>query len=207
MTLRLARYDDVLSPERRSEINSFLHEPGWKFGWKSNSKNDTFSFWHKHFAGARESGDAHQYECAAELEQNAPVIYGAWVYIAHRHFSNGERLVRCYANAHTYGSDGTLHTDSHAPDSCTAIYYPHDRWSPNWGGETVFFDAGNRDIVACAYPRPNRLVIFSGTIPHAARGVTRTCPVLRVTLMFKTFAPEANHGTADRSRPEENPDQ
>ncbi|MDB5411241.1 MAG: hypothetical protein JWL84_6153 [Rhodospirillales bacterium] len=26
----------------------------------------------------------------------------------------------------------------------------------------------------------------NGTIPHAARGVARTCPAMRMTLMFKT---------------------
>jgi SM-20-related protein len=30
--------------------------------------------------------------------------------------------------------------------------------------------------------------VFKGNIPHLARGVSRTCPVLRITLMFKTNA-------------------
>jgi SM-20-related protein len=29
-------------------------------------------------------------------------------------------------------------------------------------------------------------VVFPGLIPHVARGVSRTCPMLRITLMFKT---------------------
>jgi hypothetical protein len=32
----------------------------------------------------------------------------------------------------------------------------------------------------------DRLVIFRGNYPHVARGVSRTCPALRITLMFKT---------------------
>jgi SM-20-related protein len=42
------------------------------------------------------------------------------------------------------------------------------------------------DIVSAVYPKPNRFVVFSGNIPHVARGVSRTCPKLRITLMYKT---------------------
>ena len=98
----------------------------------------------------------------------------------------GHTLMRCYANGQPYGSDGSLHTDSASPRSFTSVYYPHGRWSPNWGGETLFFNQEETDIVASIYPKPNRLVIFSGTVPHVARGVSRICPVLRITLMFKT---------------------
>jgi SM-20-related protein len=98
----------------------------------------------------------------------------------------GHRLVRCYANGQTYGSDGNLHTDTTLANSYTSVYYPHEAWFPDWGGETVFFNAAKDDIIACVYPKPNRIVIFDGTVPHVARGVSRVCPVLRVTLMFKT---------------------
>jgi SM-20-related protein len=30
------------------------------------------------------------------------------------------------------------------------------------------------------------MLMFEGTLPHVARGVSRICPVMRVTLMFKT---------------------
>jgi len=95
-------------------------------------------------------------------------------------------LTRCYANGAPHGSEGSIHTDSVSDQSRTVIYYPHTKWHPNWGGETLFFNKEQTDVVACVYPRPNRLLVFSGTIPHVARSVSRVCPVLRVTLMFKT---------------------
>ena len=73
-----------------------------------------------------------------------------------------------------------------ASNSYTTIYYPHAEWHPNWGGETVLFNADRTDITAAIYPRPGRLFTFRGTIPHVGRGVSRACPKLRVTLMFKT---------------------
>jgi len=127
------------------------------------------------------------YDCADELQRKAPLLHTFWSGLA-KTALKGHTLVRCYANGHTFGSDGSLHTDSVSPRSFTSIYYPHDRWSPNWGGETVFFNREETDIVASIYPKPNRLLIFQGAIPHVARGVSRICPVLRVTLMFKTEA-------------------
>jgi SM-20-related protein len=187
----LTRVDNLLQDDQRKLINNFLHGPGWKFGWKSRANTDVYSFWHKHFAGAIQpdhlsSERAEEpYDCADELQRKAPLLHTFWQGLE-KTALKGHTLVRCYANGHTYGSDGSLHTDSVSPRSFTSIYYPHERWSPNWGGETVFFNQEETDIVASIYPKPNRLLIFQGTIPHVARGVSRTCPVLRITLMFKT---------------------
>jgi SM-20-related protein len=182
--------NDVLPDEHRATVNNFLHvgsgDAGWKFGWRSSyNKADSFMFWHRHFGGYRHSGgDANPYDCEPELEP-FPIILAFWRYLA-SDLLRGHRLIRCYANGATYGSDGTLHTDSKVPGTYTCVYYPHSGWHPDWGGETVFFNQEKTDIIASVYPRPNRMLVFDGTIPHVARGVSRTCPVLRVTLMFKT---------------------
>jgi SM-20-related protein len=181
--------DDVLGDEQRRAVNNFLHEDGgaagWKFGWKSQGKGDTFMFWHRHFGGYLHiSEENNAYDCESELEP-FPLIRTLWRQLS-GNLLVGHRLIRCYANGATYGSDGTTHTDSTRPGTYTCVYYPHQVWHPDWGGETVFFNRDKTDIIAAVYPRPNRMVVFDGTIPHVARGVSRTCPVLRVTLMFKT---------------------
>jgi 2OG-Fe(II) oxygenase superfamily len=127
-----------------------------------------------------------KYDCAEEVKGKAPLIFAFWQHLSTTLFK-GHTLVRCYANAQAYGSDGTIHTDSRSDDSYTAVYYPHAFWSPDWGGETVLFNFDKTDIVASIYPKPNRLLVFKGNIPHVARGVSRICPVLRVTLMFKSI--------------------
>jgi SM-20-related protein len=180
-------HDDVLADEQRRNVNNFLHYYGgnaaWQFGWKSQDNKDSFSYWHRHFGGYR-PGNGEAYDCESEVKP-FPVIDAFWRLLASELLA-GHRLIRCYANGHTYGSDGTTHTDSSLPGTYTCVYYPHKTWHPDWGGETVFFNQDKTDIAACVYPRPNRMVVFDGTIPHVARGVSRTCPVLRVTLMFKT---------------------
>jgi len=175
----------------RKKIYGFLNRPGWQFGWKSVPGDDQYSFWHKHFAGHLivdhmiKEGQQQPYDCDQELKEKAPIIHQLWRTLKQRELK-GHVLVRCYANGQPYGCEGTIHTDSISHSSYTSVYYPHDKWQPNWGGETVFFNPERNDIVASIYPRPNRLVIFPGVIQHVARGVSRTCPALRITLMFKT---------------------
>lgn len=192
----IMRIDGVAKLDERKELFDFLNQPGWSYGWKSSAKTDNFSFWHKHFAGPR--GGNLEYEpqsksnglsdCAYELERGYPLILRLW-----RHLQavalKDHILVRCYANGLPFGSEGTLHIDSRAPKSFTTIYYPHETWHPDWGGETVFFDERRAEIIGAIYPRPNRAVMFRGMIPHVARGVTRVCPVMRITLMFKSELP------------------
>jgi len=181
--------DEILTGDQRRALNNYLHrdsdKAGWAFGWRSRGAKDQFSFWHRHFAGyILAGGDATAYDCEPELRQ-FPVIHALWLELAEL-MPEKHRLIRCYANGHTYGSDGTVHTDTALPNTYTTIYYPHESWHPDWGGETVFFNRARDEIVASIYPRPNRMLIFDGRIPHVARGVSRLCPVLRVTLMFKT---------------------
>jgi SM-20-related protein len=179
------KIDNLLTEQQRQPLYNFLRRGGWKYGWKSNGKEDTFAFWHRHFAGHLHKNKTPAYDCAEELKKNVPPLFGIWQELEQRIF-NGHTLIRCYANAHAYGIDGTIHTDSRKDNRYTAVYYPHDAWEPNWGGETVLFNQDKTDIVGAFYPKPNRLAVFKGNIPHVARGVSRTCPVLRITLMFKT---------------------
>lgn len=185
--------DNILPDAARQALNNSLHgdnvRAGWKFGWKSRSTEDAFSFWHRHFAGyINIAEEANAYDCEPEIA-DFPLIHDLWFYLSSGPLA-GHRLIRCYANGHTYGSDGTVHVDTKLAGSYTSVYYPHRVWSPDWGGETVFFNEDRTDIIACVYPKPNRLVVFDGRIPHVARGVSRLCPVLRVTLMFKTDKPD-----------------
>jgi SM-20-related protein len=178
------KIDNLLTEQQRLPLYNFLRHAGWKYGWKSNSKEDTFAFWHCHFAGHLKARDKSAYDCADELKKNVAPLHAIWLELERRIFK-GHTLIRCYANAHAYGIDGTLHTDSRKDNRYTAVYYPHETWEPNWGGETVLFNADKTDIIGAFYPKPNRLAVFKGNIPHLARGVSRTCPVLRITLMFK----------------------
>ncbi len=184
----IAVFDDVLPLEFQQQLLDFLNLPGWAFGGFSDTAPGASRYWFKHFAGVVRDGGEQltPNEFAAALEQCAPLVSRMWRMLE-RGMMSGHRLTRCYANGYPSGAEGGLHLDSNVDSHFTAIYYPHLSWHPNWAGETVFFDKSGQDIIASVYPKPNRLVVFRGAIPHVARGVSRICPQLRITLMFKTM--------------------
>ena len=94
------------------------------------------------------------------------------------------RVVRQYANGHTYGLGGQAHTDDSRPGCFTLLYYPMPEWHPQWEGETFFY-ATTGEVISAIVPRPNRAVFFDSRIPHAGRAPARACPALRVTVAFK----------------------
>ena len=185
----IAVHDDFLGRDDQQALLDFLRGPGWGYGAFSDPSPDASRYWYKHFAGYVKTGvETHDpAEIENELTQNAPLAAKAW-----RHIQStilpGHWLTRCYANGYPFGAEGGLHLDSNIRGHYTALYYPHLAWHPNYSGETVFFNEAGSDIIASIFPRPNRLVVFPGTVPHVARSVSRKCPELRITLMFKTAA-------------------
>ena len=118
-----------------------------------------------------------------DLTRNAPIVSTLWQALK-AGVMRGHALTRCYANGYPVGAEAVDHAQRFG---FPGIYYPNLDWDPNYAGETVFFTADGSDIIRSVYPRPNRLVIFPGTIPHVARALTSRCPHLRITLMFKTM--------------------
>ena len=178
-------FENALTPESHAQMSAYLRGPGWAYGAYSDAETRGVRYWYKHFAGMALRADEVSDAASAEAELAAfPPIAAMWSAIRNRYMPDCE-LIRSYANGYPYGADGGVHLDADVADHLTALYFAHPRWEPNWGGETVFFDRDLKDIVATAYARPNRLVIFPGDLPHVARGVSRACEELRITLMFK----------------------
>jgi SM-20-related protein len=103
------------------------------------------------------------------------------------------RVIRQYANGHTYGLGGDAHVDDTRPGAFTLLYYPNPEWHAEWQGETVFFD-GAGEIALAVRPQPNRAIFFDSRISHAGRAPGRSCPALRVTVAFKLEAVSARRG-------------
>jgi SM-20-related protein len=180
-------YDDFLEEAEQKILLAHLLAPGWAYGAYSDPTPGSSRYWYKHFAGYVRDGKEGRTEVGVERELSAAseIIFRVWLKLKAGPLA-GHMLTRCYANGYPSGAEGGVHIDSNVPDHFTAIYYPHLAWRPSYGGETVFFNADGSDLIFCAYPKPNRLVVFPGVVPHAARAVSRACAELRVTLMFKT---------------------
>ena len=70
--------------------------------------------------------------------------------------------------------------------SYTILYYSNIKWDINYGGETLFYDPNNLEIISAIQPKPGRFVVFDSTLPHSARPIQSNCPYLRYTIAVKT---------------------
>jgi hypothetical protein len=61
------------------------------------------------------------------------------------------------------------------------LYYIGRTWEHAWGGETLFFDQRNRDLVYASPYVPNRAILFDGLTPHTIRAPTTLVPHPRRT--------------------------
>ena len=106
----------------------------------------------------------------------------------------GERYrpYRAYTNHTAFGEMLYSHCDC-APDQreLTALWFMSTHWEREWGGETMFFD-GSGDAMFCVSPRPGRLVLFDGAIPHVGRPPSRICYAPRYTFAIKLAAVPAS---------------
>lgn len=185
----IAVMDDFVPAHLRMRLTALTESNIWRYGWKAAETQTGHGFWHSHFAGDNEDKEAC---CEHELVGRPLVepVLALW-HLIRDSLAPDHVPVRVYANGHTYGGDGHLHTDSERPNHFTSLYYAHPDWEANWAGETVFFERGRRDVVKSVSPMPGRLVHFRGDIPHAARSPSRDCPALRAVIVIKTVRPEA----------------
>jgi len=166
-------------PELAQRLHKLIATGTWRYGWRSN-KSLGYAHWNRDFASA---GPENGLDIASSL-QNVE-IQEAWNYIQSVYFPN-TALLRCYANAHTFGIEGYPHTDSNRAHDRTVVVYMNQKWLREWGGETTVYNGD--DVIYTELPKFNKGLIFYGDQFHCARPIGRLCPDLRMTLMFK-FAP------------------
>jgi SM-20-related protein len=182
---RIVMSDTSVPKTVQRSITEFTKKPIWQYGWQSNARRDRHCYWHAHFAGG--DGNSRR-NCLAELQANtaAQPILDLWNVLS-QGILKGHEPLRAYANSHTFGVEGYVHTDNEDTENYfSTIYYAHPVWHANWCGETVFYNKDSTDIVASIYPKPGRLISFHGATPHCARAPSRDCAELRIVVVFKT---------------------
>lgn len=154
----------------------WLHNANWSYGWKSN-KDINFGHWNTDIT---KTGINNNVDVSDRLPD---VFVPIWAKIKEQYPE--AILTRCYANQHTFGTEGYIHTDTERKEDQTCVVYMTPEWDADWGGETVFFNNDKTEILKSVLPKFGRTAIFSGNIQHCARGVSRICNRARMTLMFK----------------------
>ena len=167
---------DDLAPEAlRAAVWGACLAPRWSFGNRSTTSQSSRPFWMMDLDGVAAADQLFEHaRPTCERLAGAPL-----------------RVLRQYANGHTYGLGGRPHHDDIRPGTYTLLYYPMPAWEPAWEGETLFFDArGN--VAAGIALAPNRGVFFDARMAHSARAPSRDCAELRVTIAYKLIVASAS---------------
>jgi SM-20-related protein len=101
------------------------------------------------------------------------------------------RIERVYANLTLYGDVQLVHDDG---DIWTALYFANSVWEPDWGGELHFY-GDSPDLSIAIQPRPGRLVVFDGLLPHRAGVPSKLCLEPRITVALKFRRPPCESPT------------
>lgn len=186
--MKSIRQIETLFPaDLANKLEAYVANAPYKYGWPSN-KNIGYSHWNYSIV---KGGALNGLEVADKLP---PLLAEAWEHLQ-KHYLGEQTLIRCYTNAHTFGVEGYPHTDSIREHDHTVVVYMNREWKREWGGETMLYDGYN--IVHAELPKFNKGLVFKGNQYHTARSVSRICPELRRTLMFK-FAPKNIDPKRDR---------
>jgi hypothetical protein len=178
-------FDKLLPAALLSAVQEyFATQIRWQYGWPQGV-NDPFTHWNH---DVLETGLRNQEDMEHKLRGRPEYkpITDIWEVLRAGPL-HGQILLRCYANAHTYGVEGYPHRDVEKDqiDNYTAVVYINPHWKTAWAGELDLFDAAG-DTFFSVSPRPGRVAVIPGEFLHAARAVSRTCPAVRICLAFKS---------------------
>ncbi|WP_082810541.1 2OG-Fe(II) oxygenase [Pseudomonas sp. ABFPK] len=184
--------DDAITPDEQAKLNNAFSHTLWRYDWPINSTPFARPCWHFFIAGSkRESLEC----CEQELVANERwgFLINIWKRLCAVHMKNS-RLIGVYANGQTSGQDSPIHRDNLPGEpGYTAVLFCNDYWATTWGGELLFCNDAKTDVIAAALPKPRRITIFNGEIPHRAKSPATDCDRLRITIAFKTINKDFNY--------------
>jgi len=176
--------DDILPKDQLEGCLHWLEKANWKYGWKSD-KAVSFGHWNVDITKTGVSN-------TTDISSRLPTTFKRIWDVVNNEVGGSAKLIRCYSNRHTFGTEGYIHIDTDREEDHTCVIFMNKHWEANWGGETNFYNQDKSEVTLSILPRFGRMVLFQGAVPHCARGLTRICPDVRTTLMFKlAFDPKS----------------
>lgn len=177
-------FDDKVPAPLYGALIEAVGRIGWRFGWNTPS-NPNSRYWHHEVAYGNKNNTL---DLSARVREHPLDVFAQYMDWMREHLvPQDTRVLRCYLNAHTYGTDGWPHTDTDRGEEVTTVLYLVPPWQPAFCGETVVFNAQG-DIDAAVLPRPNRLLSFPSDRLHSPRPLSKVFEGLRVVLVVKLGA-------------------
>ena len=149
---RVQVFDHALPVALYNDLMKAVSQLGWRFGWNTPSNPNT-RYWH-HEVGFGEK--ANTADVTERIRQHPLPVFAQYVdWLRSTLVPADTQILRCYLNAHTFGTDGWPHTDTDRGEELTAVLYLAGFWKPEWCGETVVFNERG-DIAAAVLPAPKK---------------------------------------------------
>jgi SM-20-related protein len=181
----LSLLDDAITPQEQKQLSEAFSGALWRYDWPVNSAPLVRPFWHFFIAGSQRQSLACCEDELADHERWGFLI-DIWKRISTAHMQNS-RLIGVYANGQTWGQDSPIHRDNLPSEpGRTAVLFCNDYWTTTWSGELLFCNNAKTDVITAVLPKPGRIVIFDGEMPHRAKSPSIDCDRLRTTIAFKT---------------------
>lgn len=166
--------------------NQVFQEYAWTYGHTSNYPSDP-----RYDVGADPSWPevpAFKQQIYPPKSSNAHdscfgMIYNAVARMIPFQLELGEVLV----NGQQYIHNTTVHTDCECDNGISFIYYVNREWNDKWGGETRIELNGEWHEIL---PKPGRVFLFKGNIPHHGMPPNECYKGLRASLVYKTMRAE-----------------
>ena len=161
----LIKFNDFISDQELSYIESIIVSPRWKWGHKSNL-TDSRAFWRIDDLKDDEFFSIHLLNRIKELT------------------GDDFEVEIIYMNGHTACSSGSPHQDSKQENGRTFLIYCNQEWKSEFGGGTAFVVD---DEIATVNPKPKSAIYFRNDVFHHATPLSKNFNGLRVTLAFKLY--------------------
>jgi hypothetical protein len=160
--------DHFLNDDELNKCVNIIKNNTWAWGHTSDGKHVNTPFW------------------KMDLMDNE-YFYKYITTIIEKHFSKKFKVNRLYANAHTYGQDGSYHTDSEDPNCYTFCLYLTNIKEENveTAGGHLFFKLPELNYKICYEPKFNRGIFFPSNYIHKATSFSRYIMDLRVCVAWK----------------------
>jgi hypothetical protein len=155
----------------------------WTYGHTSNYHNDP-----KYDIGADLSWaevPAFKQQIYPPVSPNAHDSCWKMIYVAIASLIPFElKLGEILVNGQQWIHNTVEHTDCECDNGISWIYYANREWKEEWGGETVIKIDNEWQKI---YPKPGRVFLFKGNIPHHGLPPNESYRGLRGSVVYKTM--------------------
>jgi Rps23 Pro-64 3,4-dihydroxylase Tpa1-like proline 4-hydroxylase len=161
-------HDNFLNKEELDKCIGIINDNTWKWNHTSDGSRRDTPFWNM---------DLCENQYFSKYLKD----------IIERHFSKKFILKRVYANAQTYGQDGTYHVDSDNKNDYTFCLYLTNIKEENveTAGGHLFFKLPEVNYKICYEPKFNRGIFFPSNYIHKGNAFSRYIMDLRISIAWK----------------------